>query len=180
MAQLFSLGDITHMPDTLISRIEKLTDQQLDAELASHEHNDIGRHIILAEKSRRNVLRASKPRWIDWAILIVGLLAATFAFLQWHDSRPPAVDPIQGRWLDTQSHDFTEFHSDGTFLMSYRGLEKPEVLTGRWSKTSDDSFKLEMEMLGTRRVLVTLSALPFMLTKNPQGLEGSIKPHNRR
>src|SRR5258708_40080599 len=57
-------GVIALMPDTLISRVEKLTDQQLDAELASQEHNDIGRHIILAEKSRRTVLRASKPRWI--------------------------------------------------------------------------------------------------------------------
>src|SRR5205085_1464063 len=125
------------MPDTLISRVEKLTDQQLDTELAPHENNDVGRHSILAEKSRRNVLRASKPRWIDWAILIVGLLAATFAFLQWRASRPPAVDPILGIWLDTKSHDFTEFHSNGTFLMSYKGLEKPEILIGRWSKTSD-------------------------------------------
>src|SRR5438874_773759 len=82
------------MPETLISRIEKLTDQQLDAELASQEHNDIGRHIILAEKSRRSVLRASKPRWIDWAILVVGLFAATFAFLQWRGGRHPADSTI--------------------------------------------------------------------------------------
>ena len=136
------------MPDTLISKMEKLTDQQLDAELASHEHNDVGRHIILAEKSRRNVLRASRPRWIDWAILIVGLLATTFAFLQWRDNRTPAVDPILGMWEDTKSQGFTEFHSNGTFLMSYKGLEKPETLIGKWSKTSEYSLSLEMEMLG--------------------------------
>lgn len=75
------------MSDTLIDRVEKLTDEQLDAEIASHEHNEIGRHIILAEKSRRTVLRASRPRWIDWAILIVSLFAATFAFFQWRDSK---------------------------------------------------------------------------------------------
>jgi hypothetical protein len=82
------------MPDTLISRVEKLTDEQLDAELASHEHNDIGRHIILAEKSRRTVLRSSKPRWIDWAILVVSVFAAVFAFLQWRDSRRPADSTV--------------------------------------------------------------------------------------
>ena len=91
------------MPDTLISRVEKLTDEQLDAELASHEHNDIGRHIILAEKSRRTVLRASKPRRIDWAILIVGLFAATFAFLQWRDSKRPAYSVVAAAVTPSQT-----------------------------------------------------------------------------
>ena len=70
----------------------------------------------------------------------------------------PAVDPIMGRWLETKSQkksqNFTEFLSNGNFLMSYQGLKKPEILVGRWSKTSDDSFALEMEMLGTPMTVI--------------------------
>ena len=65
--------------NTLISRVRKLTPKQLDDELASPEHNDIGRHIILQEKTRRAVLDAARPSWIVWASLVVALIAAVFA-----------------------------------------------------------------------------------------------------
>jgi hypothetical protein len=68
------------MPDdTLISKVKKLTSEELDAELASHEHNDIGRHIILQEKTRRAVIEAARPNWMVRASLIVALMAAIFA-----------------------------------------------------------------------------------------------------
>ena len=38
--------------------------------------------------------------------------------------------------------------------MSYKGLEKPEILIGKWSKTSDNSLSLEMEMLGTPMTVI--------------------------
>lgn len=69
-----------HMSDnTLISRIRKLTPEQLDAELASHEHNDIGRHIILQEMTRRAVAEAARPNWIAWAGLFIAVVAAILA-----------------------------------------------------------------------------------------------------
>jgi hypothetical protein len=74
------LGVAAHMPDnTLISRVRKLTPEQLDAELASHEHNDISRHIILQEKTRRAVLDAARPSWIARAAFATALIAAVFA-----------------------------------------------------------------------------------------------------
>ena len=65
--------------NTLVSRVRKLTPEQLDAELASHEHNDIGRHIILQEKTRRAVIEAARPHWIVRASFAVALIAAVFA-----------------------------------------------------------------------------------------------------
>ena len=65
--------------NTLISRVRKLTPEQLDAELASHEHNDIGRQIILQEKTRRAIADAAHPNWMVRASLVVALVAAVFA-----------------------------------------------------------------------------------------------------
>lgn len=68
------------MPDnTLISRIKKLTPEQLDAELASHEHNDIGRHIILQEMTRRSVAEAARPNWVARVGLFIAVVAAILA-----------------------------------------------------------------------------------------------------
>jgi hypothetical protein len=68
------------MPDNpLISRVTKLTPEQLDVELASPEHNDIGRHILLQEKTRRAIVEAARPNWMVRASLVVALIAAVFA-----------------------------------------------------------------------------------------------------
>lgn len=39
------------MADDFIERIKKMTDGELDKELLSQGNNDIGRHIILQEKT---------------------------------------------------------------------------------------------------------------------------------
>ncbi len=65
--------------ETLILRVSKLTSEQLDSELASHEHNDMGRHIILQEKMRRSVVEAARPHWTVRCAFFVALIAAIFA-----------------------------------------------------------------------------------------------------
>ena len=51
--------------------------------------------------------------------------------------------------MEKDSQEFTEFISNGNFLMSYKGLKKPEIVIGKWSKTNNDSFTLQMELMGT-------------------------------
>ena len=63
----------------LISRVRKLTTEQLDVELASTEHNEIGRHIVLQEKTRRAIIEAARPNWMVRASFVVALIAAVFA-----------------------------------------------------------------------------------------------------
>lgn len=65
--------------NTLIARVRKLSSEQLDAELASQEHNDIGRHIILQEKTRRAIIEAARPHWIVRTGFVVAVIAAVFA-----------------------------------------------------------------------------------------------------
>lgn len=63
----------------LISEVANLTPEQLDVELASPKHNDIGRHIVLQEKTRRAIADAARPNWMMRASLILALVAAIFA-----------------------------------------------------------------------------------------------------
>lgn len=67
------------LDNPLISRVRKLTQEQLDVELASPEHNDIGRHIVLQEKTRRAIAEAARPNWMVRASLVVALITAVFA-----------------------------------------------------------------------------------------------------
>lgn len=76
---------------TLISRLPHLSDEQLEAELASHEHNDIGRHVILQEKTSRAIVKAARPNWIIVTTLILTALAAIFAGI--------SAVPIVQSWL---------------------------------------------------------------------------------
>lgn len=65
--------------NTLISRVRKLRPEQLDAELSSHDSNEMGRHIILQEKTRRAIAEAARPNWMVRASLVIALIAAVFA-----------------------------------------------------------------------------------------------------
>jgi hypothetical protein len=67
------------LDNPLISRVRKLTQEQLDVELASPEHNDIGRHVGLQEKTRRAIAEAARPNWMVRASLVVALITAVFA-----------------------------------------------------------------------------------------------------
>ena len=87
--------------NTLISRVRKLTPEQLDAELASHDHNDIGRHVILQEKTCRAIAEAARPNWIARASLVLALIAAVFAGISalpeirsWLRGSPAAVAAV--------------------------------------------------------------------------------------
>ena len=87
--------------NTLISRVKKLTLEQLDAELASHEHNEIGRQVILQEKARRAIIEAARPNWIMRASLVLALIAAVFAGISalpeirsWFQGGPAAVAAV--------------------------------------------------------------------------------------
>jgi hypothetical protein len=94
--------------NTLISRVRKLTPEQLDAELSSHDNNEMGRHIILQEKTRRAIAEAARPNWMVRASLVIALIAAVFAGISalpeirsWHraDSPPSptaVVEPDYG------------------------------------------------------------------------------------
>lgn len=48
------------MTDSFVERIKKMNDNDLNKELLSHDINDIGRHIILQEKTQRQLKR---PHW---------------------------------------------------------------------------------------------------------------------
>ena len=48
------------MTYSFVERIKKMNDNDLNKELLSHDINDIGRHIILQEKTQRQLKR---PHW---------------------------------------------------------------------------------------------------------------------
>ena len=61
------------------SQLRLLSDEDLDRELSSGEHDEQTRNGILYEKIRRVSQSRSRPHWINWLTLAVALVGAIFA-----------------------------------------------------------------------------------------------------
>lgn len=68
--------------NNFIERIKKMTDGELDEELLSDRINDIGRHIILQEKTRR---QSKKPHWTIIPAFIIILVTLIIMILLNYD-----------------------------------------------------------------------------------------------
>ncbi|MCK4904830.1 hypothetical protein KAS42_01105 [bacterium] len=68
--------------NNFIERIKKMTDDELDEELLSQEINDIGRHIVLQEKTKRQF---KKPHWTVIPTFIIVLLTLIIMVLLNYD-----------------------------------------------------------------------------------------------
>ena len=67
-----------NVAENFVEKIKKMTNDELDKELLSHDINDIGRHIILEEKTRRQLKR---PHWTVVPTFILVLLTLIITIL---------------------------------------------------------------------------------------------------
>ncbi|MEI6279288.1 MAG: hypothetical protein WCQ16_07900 [Verrucomicrobiae bacterium] len=62
-----------------------MSDSELEEELMSHNFNDYGRKLVLAEINRRFLEKSIRgnflPRWTGWVVLVASVLAALFSIL---------------------------------------------------------------------------------------------------
>lgn len=86
------------MADNFIERIKKMTDDDLDKELLSKEINDIGRHIILQEKTRRQL---KKPHWTVIPTFIIVFITLIIMVLLNYNKILPILNGII-KYLTTQ------------------------------------------------------------------------------
>ena len=119
--------------NTLISRVKKLTLEQLDAELASHEHNEIGRQVILQEKARRAIIEAARPNWIMRASLVLALVFP-------HCQRFGVGFKVVLRQL-RQSHQITDHDQPTTVSRRYR------IISDRTLRLNTPSQKRRLRMI---------------------------------
>ncbi len=62
------------------ARLRLMTDEELELELTSGQHDEPTRSAILFERIRRLTRPASpRPNWVQWATLLVALLAMVLA-----------------------------------------------------------------------------------------------------
>jgi hypothetical protein len=71
------------MPEDFMKRIKKMSSIELDRELLSKEINDIGRHIILQEKTERQL---RKPHWTVIPTFIIVLFTLVLTIMLNHES----------------------------------------------------------------------------------------------
>ena len=79
------------------SQLRLLSDDELDRELSSGEHDDATRNSILYEKIRRVSLARTRPHWIHWVILFVALVGAGLAGIA---AWPVISDASESKWFD--------------------------------------------------------------------------------
>ena len=74
-----------------------MSDDELDRELNSGEHDEPTRTAIMYERFLRVSQTRSRPHWVSWATLVIALVGATLAGI---GAWPVISDFGEKEWLD--------------------------------------------------------------------------------
>ncbi len=79
------------------AQLRLLSDEDLDREFTSGEHDEATRSTILYEKIRRLSLRGLQPSWLNWATLVTAIVGALLAGLA---AWPVIASTMDREWWD--------------------------------------------------------------------------------
>jgi hypothetical protein len=74
-----------------------MSDDDIEKELTSRDHDEVARSALLCEAVRRLARAKSRPNWLQWMTLGVALVAAIFSAIA---AMPVLTDLGEHSWLD--------------------------------------------------------------------------------